>query len=119
MSRPPAIPDDDGALLAQCDVQTFRAGGKGGQHQNTTESGVRLVHRPTGVRVESRTHRSQHRNRVEALARLRAKLVARGRTRKRRVPTRVPAAEKRRRTDRKTRRGRLKRLRKPPRPDDG
>jgi peptide chain release factor 1 len=41
---------------------TFRSGGPGGQHQNKTESGVRLVHIPTGVVAESRTERSQHKN---------------------------------------------------------
>lgn len=119
MPRSVPIPDDDEALLAQCAVQTFRSGGKGGQHQNTTDSGVRLVHRPTGIRVESRTHRSQYRNRSEALARLRTKLEARNRKPKRRIPTGVPPSERRKRTDKKTRRGRLKRLRKSPRPDDG
>jgi len=41
---------------------TFRSGGPGGQHQNKTESGVRLVHLPTGVVAESRSERSQHKN---------------------------------------------------------
>jgi protein subunit release factor A len=112
------IPDDDDALLAQCEVQTFRSGGKGGQHQNTTDSGVRLIHRPTGLRAESRSDRSQHRNRALALARLRKKLEARNRVEPPRLTTRIPPGEKRKRADDKTRRGRLKRLRRPPRPDD-
>lgn len=52
------------------DIQTFCSGGPGGQHQNKTESGVRLVHRASGAVGESRTHRSQLRNKREALLRL-------------------------------------------------
>ncbi len=119
MSDPPVpIPDDDSRLLAECRVDTFRAGGKGGQHQNTTDSGVRLVHRPTGLRVESRTERSQHRNRQKALDRLRAKLEALNAEDAPRTPTRVPVAERRKRLEEKRRRSRTKKLRKPPAPDD-
>ena len=48
------IPEDDRELLAECRVDTFRSGGKGGQHQNVTESGVRLTHLPTGTVTASR-----------------------------------------------------------------
>ncbi len=112
------IPDDDGALLKECEIQTFRSGGKGGQHQNTTDSGVRLIHRPTGVRSESRTERSQLQNRRRALARLRLKLEALHQVDPPRIATRVPATQKRKRVDDKVRRGRTKRLRRPPTPDD-
>src|SRR5262249_58174207 len=56
--------------------QTFWAGGPGGQHQNKTQSGVRLIHLPTGVRGESRTERSQHKNYDNALKLLKARLYA-------------------------------------------
>lgn len=52
------------------EIQTFRSGGKGGQHQNKVETGVRLVHRDSGAVGESRNHRSQHQNRKTALHRL-------------------------------------------------
>jgi protein subunit release factor A len=112
------VPDADDELLAQCRVETFRAGGPGGQHQNRTESGVRLVHLPTGIRVVAREERSQHRNREIALARLRARLEARNRRPEPRVPTRVPASEKRRRLEAKRRRSDAKKRRRPPEQDD-
>lgn len=58
--------------LNQSDVafQSFRAGGPGGQHQNTTDSAVRATHRPTGLTAVAREMRSQHRNKSLALERL-------------------------------------------------
>jgi protein subunit release factor B len=52
------------------DIQTFRSGGKGGQHQNTTDSGVRIIHRESGAVGESRSHKSQHQNKKAAMNRL-------------------------------------------------
>jgi protein subunit release factor A len=115
---PPPIPADDEALLAECRVETFRSGGPGGQHQNKTESGVRLVHLPTGIRVTSREERSQHRNRARALTRLREKLEARRRKAKPRYKTKVPRAVKARRREAKRKRGETKRLRRKPQADD-
>lgn len=107
--NPPAADDD--ALLAECRIETFRAGGPGGQHQNTTDSGVRLTHLPTGISVTARESRSQHRNRKMALARLRAALEERARPEKPRIPTKVPAREKRERIEAKRRRSEIKRRR--------
>ncbi len=56
--------------LKDCDVQTFRSGGPGGQHQNKTESGVRIVHQESGARGESREHRSQLQNKKAAFRRM-------------------------------------------------
>jgi len=54
--------------------QTFRSGGPGGQHQNKTESGVRYIHKPSGIAAESRSERSQHKNDAMAMQMLKAKL---------------------------------------------
>jgi ribosome-associated protein len=113
------IPGDDEALLGECRVETFRAGGPGGQHQNATESGVRLVHIPTGVRAIARDERSQFRNRSLALKRLRARLEELNRVVKPRKPPKKPSrATKRKRVEAKRKRGDTKRLRKPPKPEE-
>lgn len=51
-------------------VETFRAGGKGGQHQNKTSSGVRITHIESGAVGESREERSQLQNKKRAFERL-------------------------------------------------
>ena len=51
-------------------VDTFRAGGKGGQHQNTTDSGVRITHIESGISAECREGRSQDQNKKTAFRRL-------------------------------------------------
>jgi hypothetical protein len=61
----------DGELLAQCEVDTYRASGPGGQKRNKTSSAVRLRHCPTGLIVIAEESRSQHENRARALLRLR------------------------------------------------
>jgi ribosome-associated protein len=111
------IPDSDEALLAECRIETFRAGGPGGQHQNKSETGVRVVHVPTGVRAIARDERSQLRNRALALARLRVKLEALAEVPPSRRATRIPKREKRKRLASKRQRGDTKKLRKRPDPD--
>lgn len=74
----PEIPDDIEIEIKPDDLikQTFSAGGPGGQHQNKTQSGVRLIHVPTNVRAESRTERSQHKNYDNCIKLLKSRLYA-------------------------------------------
>lgn len=74
-SIPPITKDDE--MLVR--FETFRSGGKGGQHVNKTETGVRAVHIPTGLAAVSTDGRSQHMNKNLALNRLCDLLAARDR----------------------------------------
>ncbi|MEP3889182.1 MAG: peptide chain release factor-like protein [Hellea sp.] len=66
---------DDGALLGHCHQECFRAPGPGGQHKNKTDSAVRLSVLGGSITALCSDHRSQHRNRSEALKRLRSALA--------------------------------------------
>lgn len=61
----------DSQLLAQVEVDTYRASGPGGQKRNKTSSAVRMRHPPSGLIVIAEESRSQHENRARALKRLR------------------------------------------------
>jgi protein subunit release factor B len=112
------LPESDEALLKECEVDTFRSSGPGGQHVNKTESGVRLRHLPTGVVVSSQQERSQHVNKAICLRKLRAAVAKLNYRPTKRVPTRPKRAAKERTLEEKARRSQVKRLRSKARADD-
>lgn len=65
----------DDALIAQCEVDRYRASGPGGQHRNKTESAVRLRHKLTGVSAIGEDSRSQAENKMHAVRRLRSAIA--------------------------------------------
>ena len=118
MSDPVHIPDSDEDLLKECNVDTFRAGGKGGQHLNKTESAVRMTHLPTGTVVSCQNERSQYQNKRKCLLQLREKLVALNYRPPKRIPTRKPRSAKEKILETKRKQSQKKQLRQKPEMDD-
>lgn len=56
--------------IHDCEVSTMTAGGPGGQHQNRSQTAIRIVHEPSGARGESREYKSQHANKKAAFKRM-------------------------------------------------
>lgn len=75
MARLDALLATDDQLIAQAEVDRYRASGPGGQHRNKTESAVRLRHKPTGVSAIGEDSRSQAENKLHAVRRLRAAIA--------------------------------------------
>lgn len=105
------IPRSDDKLLAECIVETMRSSGKGGQHVNTTDSAVRLIHMPTGVSVKIQQARSQHQNKKIALEILRKKLEKLNKVKKPRVKTKIPKSVKEKNLEKKKKHSLLKKSR--------
>ena len=104
-------PTDRASLERDSDMEFFIASGPGGQHRNKVETGVRLVHRPTGITVTATERRSQHANLEAAYERLAARLEDLQRVAKPRKPTRPTPASRVRRLETKRRASLLKKRR--------
>lgn len=105
-------------LKKEVKIHTFRASGPGGQHRNVTDSGVRLVHFPSGVVVTATELRSQIRNREKAFERLIARLKVLNRVQKHRIPTKKGRAVRERELEKKHHVQDKKKMRKKPEPED-
>jgi protein subunit release factor B len=113
LDTPSLYATDRESLERDSDITFFVAGGPGGQHRNKVASGVRLLHRPSGVVVAATERRSQAANRDVAFARLAARLEALSVTQAPRIATRPGRAAREQRRTLKRRRSETKQSRRP------
>jgi protein subunit release factor B len=106
-----SYPTDRASLERDSDVEFFIASGPGGQHRNKVETGVRLVHQPSGTVVTATERRSQAANREMAFERLARRLQEMQRTAPPRKPTLPTHASRQRRLENKRRVSLLKKQR--------
>jgi protein subunit release factor A len=114
----PIMIKNPGPSSPDLEITTFRAGGKGGQHQNKTESGVRVRHVPSGITVVCRDERSQYLNKTRALAILHDRLKKRMEKPKPRLATKVSETQKIRRRETKKHKAIKKKMRQRPMRDE-
>lgn len=105
------LPESDEKLLELCKVETFRAGGPGGQHVNKTDSAVRLTYLPKDIVVICQEERSQYFNKMRCLEKLREKVEKLNYRPPKRKPTRIPRQKKEEGLQKKQAHGEKKRLR--------
>lgn len=104
-------PTDRASLERDSEVEFFIASGPGGQHRNKVETGVRLMHRPSGITVTATERRSQYANRERAFERLAERLQKLQHRRTPRIATRPGTASRERRLQTKRRHSLLKQSR--------
>lgn len=108
---------DSAQLEKEVEIDFIRSSGPGGQHRDTSETGVRITHPLSGISVTCTDTRSQAENRAIALERLSRKLKARNRPKKKRRKTRPTRASRKKRLEHKRKRKEKKRRRKKVDPD--
>jgi protein subunit release factor B len=106
-----AYPTDRASLERDCTEAFFVASGPGGQNRNKVETGVRLIHRPSGLSVTATERRSQSANRERAFERMAERLEKWQHRPATRIPTRSTKAGRERRLQRKQRTSLIKQQR--------